>query len=311
MEKSEAIRQIRQVYPDLIIEEMVFLGAGFDSEAFLLNRSYVFKFPRHARAAKNLYKEAIVLKEIRNKLPLKVPEICFVGKSTKPDQLIFVGHEKIEGVPLDAEILATFTGERKDEMAKEIASFFKVLHNIELTPQIEGLEVDKKNKASYEYEVIKESAFPLLKKSVQQEIDEVYNRLLKQNFHYKKCLIHNDFGASNVYYDQETDQICGMIDFGDIAIYDRDMEFVCLMYDYEEGFDQEFVQKVLAYYGIDSAELVNKAKFAGFYNQLENVYLGKEFGMKALFDESILDIQEGLEGYKENILIEDRTMYYI
>lgn len=189
MEKSEAIRQIKQVYPDLIIEEMVFLGAGFDSEAFLLNCSYVFKFPRHARAAKNLYKEAIVLKEIRNKLPLKVPEICFVGKSTKPDQLIFVGHEKIEGVPLDAEILATFTGERKDEMAKEIASFFKVLHNIELTPQIVGLEVDKKNKASYEYEVIKESAFPLLKKSVQQEIDEVYNRLLKQNFHYKKCLI--------------------------------------------------------------------------------------------------------------------------
>ncbi|MFQ7236292.1 MAG: hypothetical protein ACLRPU_15555 [Enterococcus hulanensis] len=102
-----------------------------------------------------------------------------------------------------------------------------------------------------------------------------------------------------------------MIDFGDVAIYDRDMEFVCLMYDYEEGFDQEFVQKVLTYYGLDSADLVNKANFTDFYGQLENVYLGIEFDMKDLFEESIAAIQEGLDGYKENILSEDRTKYYL
>ncbi|MFR3687041.1 MAG: phosphotransferase family protein, partial [Enterococcus sp.] len=119
MDKEQAKTRIRQAYPELTIETVEFLGEGFDSETFLINQSYVFKFPRHARAARNLYKEAIILKEISDKLPLKVPKICFIGKADEPNQLDFVGQEKIEGVPLDAEILMTLTEEQKDEIAKE------------------------------------------------------------------------------------------------------------------------------------------------------------------------------------------------
>lgn len=311
MDKEQAKTRIRQTYPELTIETVEFLGEGFDSETFLINQSYVFKFPRHARAARNLYKEAIFLKEISDKLPLKVPKICFIGKADEPNQLNFVGQEKIEGVPLDAEILMTLTEEQKDEIVKELAVFFKALHEIELSSSIEGLEVDKKTKAAYEYEVIQQAAYPLLKKSVQQEIDEVYKRILQHDFDEKKCLIHNDFGASNVYYDQKTNTICGLIDFGDIAIYDRDMEFICLLFDYEEGFSQAFVHKILRYYGIEINNLQNKLAFIEFYNQLENVYLGKEFGMEELFTESIAEIQNGLEGYEENILLDDKTIFYM
>ncbi|MGG5369334.1 phosphotransferase family protein [Enterococcus sp. AZ196] len=311
MNKVEAMKQIKQEYPGLIIEDLRYLGTGFDSEAFLLNDAYVFKFPRHIRAAKNLYKEALVLREIKDQVPLKVPEICYVGKSEQPNQLKFIAQEKIEGVPLDAEILATLTDDRKEEMAKELAAFFKALHRIEWKTQVNNLEVNKNTKAAYEYEVIKEAAYPLLNESVKQEIDEVYDKLLKQEFHYNKCLIHNDFGASNVYYDPVSDKICGLIDFGDIALYDRDMEFVCLMYDYEEGFDQEFVGRILDYYGMDSKDIENKLAFTEFYNQLENVYLGKEFGMTDLFEDSVAEIKTGLKGFKENILLEDKTMYYL
>lgn len=311
MDKLEVKTKIKQVYPDLTINSLEFLGAGFDSEAFLLNQTYVFKFPRHTRAARNLYKEALILKEIKDQLPLKVPEVCFIGKSSKPNQLEFVGHEKIAGVPLNAEILATLSEERKDELAHGLADFFKALHSINLATTIDDLQVNKKAKAAHEYDVIKQAAYPLLKEAVQQEIDDVYQRILRHDFHYKKCLIHNDFGASNVYYDQETNRICGLIDFGDIAIYDRDMEFICLLFDYEEGFDHDFVKKMMEYYGIDAVELQNKLDFVDFYNQLESVYLGKEFGMEDLFEEGIAEIQNGLKGFKENILLEDKTIYYI
>ncbi len=50
MDKEQAKTRIRQAYPELTIETMEILGKGFDSEAFLINKSYVFKFPRHARA---------------------------------------------------------------------------------------------------------------------------------------------------------------------------------------------------------------------------------------------------------------------
>ncbi|MGL9814668.1 MULTISPECIES: phosphotransferase family protein [Enterococcus] len=311
MNKLEAQAAIEKVYPDLVIENFEFLGSGFDSDAFLLNQSYVFKFPRHARAARNLYKEAVVLREIKDQVPLKVPEICFVGESNRKHQLEFVGHEKINGVPLTADILQSLTTEEKENLNKELAAFFKALHEIKLPESIEGLEVDKKTKAAYEYKVIKQAAYPLLPKSVQLEIDEVYRRILQQDFHYQKCLIHNDFGASNVYYDQATNQICGLIDFGDVAIYDRDMEFVCLMFDYEEGFNQEFVQKLMVACEIDPNEIQKKLGFVDFYNQLENIYLGQEFGMTELFEDSVAEIQQGLKGYEENILLEDKTIDYL
>ena len=194
MDKEQAKTRIRQAYPELTIETMEILGKGFDSEAFLINQSYVFKFPRHARAARNLYKEVVVFKEINDKLPLKVPEICFIGKAEKPNQLDFVGQEKIKGVPLDAKILTTLTEEQKNEIAKELAAFFKTLHEIELSVSLEGLEVDKNAKAAYEYEVIQQAAYPLLKKSVQQEIDEVYkescNRIsTKKNVSFTMILV--------------------------------------------------------------------------------------------------------------------------
>lgn len=311
MNKIEVKTKISQAYPDLTIDTLEFLGEGFDSEAFLINQSYVFKFPRHTRAARNLYKEALILDGIKNQLPLKVPEIFFIGKSSKSDQLEFVGYEKIEGVPLNNKILDTLTEKQKDELAQELAIFFKALHKVELPIAIKGLEVDKKTKAAYEYNVIKKAAFPLLKESVQQEIDEVYRKILQHDYNDKKCLIHNDFGASNVYFDLMTNKICGLIDFGDVAIYDREMEFICLLFDYEEGFSQVFVEKMMDYYGLKIEELQNKLAFVEFYNQLENVYLGKEFGMDELFAESIAEIKAGLKGYEENILLDDRTIYYM
>lgn len=166
MDKQSAVNQINLEYPDFFIEKIEFLGSGFDSEAFLINQIYVFKFPRHQKAAKNLYKEALILKEIKGQVPLKVRDICFVGESDALNELQFVGYEKMEGVPLVAEILATLTKERKDKLAKELAAFFKALHGIDLSITIEGLEVEKKSKAKHEYKVIKESAYPFLKDSI-------------------------------------------------------------------------------------------------------------------------------------------------
>ena len=41
------------------------------------------------------------------------------------------------------------------------------------------------------------------------------------------------------------------------------------------------------------------------------MYLGKEFEIEELFVESIAEIQNGLNGYEENILVDDKTIYYM
>lgn len=312
MKKSEIINIINNQYPNYIIKFILSLGSGYDSEAYLVNDEYVFKFPKHQKAANNLYKEAHVLLEIKDKLPITVPGIKFMGKSSKRNSMDFVGYEKIEGCALTQEIFNSLDEKTKDEMVKELANFFKVLHSIKLKTDIDGLEIDKKDKCIKEYNIIKEFAFPMLDIQIKEKIDKLYEGILNNDFDYKRSLVHNDFGVSNIFFDTNTNKICGIIDFGDVAIYDQDIDFICLLQNNEEGLDRNFVLKILEYYNhSDIHSVIKKSEFNEFYSQLELIVLGKEFRIDSLFKESIEKIKKDIIGYKENIIEQRNYNYYI
>lgn len=308
MDKAD---EINQYYPDFAIDTIQFLGSGYDSEAYVVNEEYVFKFPRHEIAAKNLYKEAKVLLQIHDQLPIKVPEIKFVGPSDQPGQMLFVGYEKIGGEELTPDIIQTLDEETLDSLAKEVAGFFTVLHAIELDSELDELVIDKREKCAKEYEVIKSIVLPVVPEETKNQINALYEALLTTEFSYKSCLVHNDFGASNIFFDPLTNKITGIIDFGDIAIYDRDIDFICLLQSQEEGFDQAFVDNVFAHYGsIDLETVAKKNTFNEFYGQFENVYLGYAYGMDELFKESLESLKQGISGY-QSVMTEQNYVYYI
>lgn len=308
----EQVEAIKKYYPDFEIETIQFLNAGYDSEAYLINEQFVFKFPRHAIAAKNLYKEAHILIEIGDQLPIKVPTVHFLGVSENDRQMAFVGYERILGEPLTTEIVQSLSDEVLAALAKEIAAFFKALHAIKVDQLDKSLKLTKRDKCLKEFEVIESVVFPIVSEEMKEKINTIYKRILANDFQDTTCLVHNDFGASNIFFDTETNKICGIIDFGDIAIYDRDIDFVCLLQGQEEGFDQKFVDKVLAYYGYNDFEILEKKNdFNMFYAQLENVVLGYSYKMDELFEESLASLRQGISDYEKNILIEHNYRYYI
>lgn len=310
MNKTEIKKLITSQYPDYEVTSIASLGSGYDSDAYLINDEYVFKFPRHELAARNLYKEAKVLLEIRDQLPIKVPAILFT--SEEGNTMKFVGYEKIEGTEITPEIFNGLDETVKDRLAKELANFFKVLHNIQLKTSIEGLEIDKKEKCRKEYEAVKAAAYPKLNEYVRKQIDTIYENILNCDFTYTKSLVHNDFGASNVFFDTATNKICGIVDFGDIAIYDRDIDFICLLHTQEEGFDQKFVDKVIDYYECENLNSIhNKSDFITFSLQLSYIWLAHTFNMKELLDESIDNIKDGISDFENYIEIEKNYINYI
>lgn len=303
---------IKKYYSDFEIESLQFLNAGYDSEAYLVNDQFVFKFPRHHIAASNLYKEAQVLLEIRDQLPIKVPEVKYLGQSQETGQMEFVGYERIMGEALTPEIIRVLSKETLAALAKEIADFFTALHSIKLRRPIEGLTINKKEKCRKEFGFIKSVVLPAVSEESKEKINTIYDSILGSKFSDTNCLVHNDFGASNVFFDIKTNKLCGIIDFGDIAVYDRDIDFVCLLQSQEEGFDQAFVDMVLSQYGYNDLETLNKKNsFNEFYAQLENVFLGYSYEMNELFEESLEALKKGISDYERQIVIEQNYRYYI
>lgn len=309
---KDKIHTINSYYPKLAITSIDFLGAGYDSEAYVVNEEFVFKFPRHATAAANLYKEAHVLMEIRDQLPINVPEVLFTGPSDDFEQMVFVGYERIQGEALTPEVIQTLDEAVLDKLAKELAGFFSALHQIKLTTSIQGLHVDKKEKCQKEFAVIKSLVLPAVSSDSKDKINTLYEHILAADFEDTTCLVHNDFGASNVFFDRASNQICGIIDFGDVAIYDRDIDFVCLLQSEEEGFDQEFVKTLLTHYNYNQLDILQKkCGFNAFYAQFENVFLGYSFDMKDLLEEALASLKQGVQDYEEHVLIKQNYGYYI
>jgi aminoglycoside phosphotransferase (APT) family kinase protein len=67
-------------FPELAPVLLVSMGAGWDNTAYLVNGTWVFRFPRRWVAANLIRMEAAILPAIAQRLPLSVPVPCFLGQ---------------------------------------------------------------------------------------------------------------------------------------------------------------------------------------------------------------------------------------
>jgi len=296
---SKIIKIINGQFPDLIIESAGFLGAGYDSEAFLINHDHVFKFPKHQTASKNLRKEALALREIKNQLPLPIPDPEFLGVPAEIFDKYFMGYRKIDGVILTPEKFHSLGEQAKDEAAKDLASFLRALHNIKLSVEIDGLELELTEKYAEDYAKISKIAFLDLNENQRETVKKIYTDILKNKdlLNYRKCLAHCDLSACHILFDETTDKISGIIDFGDVSITDADYDFMYLLENSGEEFGRDFGLKVLEYYHHpDKNLMLKKADFYEFYWPFEQAIMGAEYGLEDWRHEGMEKIKNGKFG---------------
>ena len=111
---EDAARRIAEQFPALAgagadgVPHLEPLGRGWDNDAYLVNGSLVFRFPRRRIAAVCLRNEIASLPAIARSLPLPVPDPTHVGEPTEAYPYPFAGYARIAGrtacsVVLDAE----------------------------------------------------------------------------------------------------------------------------------------------------------------------------------------------------------------
>lgn len=272
---------------NLKVTKMKKMGEGLESEAFLVNNTFIFKHSKHSEAFKSMVKEIEVLNYIKDKISIDIPKIEFYS----PEYHIS-GYRLVEGKILTPKLFNGFTEVEQENLAKDIAQFIKEIHALKL-PDIDDLEINVLEDYESDYDYLKEKIYSIIPVEAQNYLDKFYKSILNNDnlIHYKKVLCHNDLSCNHILI--KNNKLSGIIDFGDVAITDADKDFVYLLEQSDEEIGREFVLNVLKYYNQTSVEsAVWKSDLNDIYYPIEQTICGNNIGDDKTFNEGLNKIKK-------------------
>lgn len=266
----------------LIVHNMIVLGQGFDSTAYLVNNEYIFKQSKHDEARNNLKREIRVLNYLKGKITLQIPDIEYYSQ-----EYSICGYKEIKGNKLSPDIYNSFSDDEKDALAQDIALFLREMHAIPL-PDIDGLELHVIDDYRSDYETLRETVYDKIPDKSKRYIDDLYKRILndKRISQYDKALCHNDLSCNHILI--QDNKAVGIIDFGDAAVTDRDKDFVYLLEESSEEIGRDFGIKVLEYYQHPNKELpILKADLNEEYYPIEQILGGQAMKLDNMYNKGL------------------------
>lgn len=260
------------------------LGSGDDSDAFLLEKSYVVKIPKRESVKKTQRREFLLYDFLGGvNLPFEVPKTVYMS-----DEFNVMTY--IEGSRMSFKEYENLREAQKEQLAADEADFLKALHKIPVdlnNPLFNEVFKDKKEEFREDREallaILDKIGHSDLKPLVQRIFDGLFNNGLL--YDYTPCLIHNDFSANNMIF-------CGnrlkaVIDFGDFAIGDPHSDFRHLLDGDSCDFGKEFGCRVIEHYGGDIIAIEEKARISDNYWPIEQVICGFRRGDEKMVEEGV------------------------
>jgi aminoglycoside phosphotransferase (APT) family kinase protein len=117
---------IARQFPELAPATITPLGAGWDNTAYLVNDTWVFRFPRRLIAVQLLRNETALLPALASHLPLPIPLPCYYGEPDERYPWCFAGYRKLPG---DTACRAGLDESQRAAAATPIARFLRALHS--------------------------------------------------------------------------------------------------------------------------------------------------------------------------------------
>ncbi|GAA0594692.1 phosphotransferase [Virgibacillus siamensis] len=274
--RSTYINRIKQVYPDLAIEKVKQIDTGQNNDVLEINDSLIFRFPKYKEGIDKLIHETDILvnakKIMRN---CAIPEPIYQSFNIKEVGKVFSGYRKIEGVPLYRPDI-TEAGELETQIRSfSLVNFLLRLHAAS-TDGLDEAAPDPEAEYSNLFDRIQRKLFPYMRPDAKKEVSGFFGNFFTKinTFHFKPVLIHGDFGASNLLWDDKSLELVGVIDFGESGIGDPAYDFA----------------GVLASYGYE------------FFKRCVDTYDDNETGIehRALFYQKTFALLEALHGVEHN-----------
>jgi|TARA_B100000315_G_C14592105_1_gene596484 aminoglycoside 2''-phosphotransferase len=277
------VRQALQSdFPDLGIRTLTALGEGWNSNAYLVNEEWVFRFPKRKDVEKNLQRELALLPELSQHLPVALPQFAFTALAPVSFPFIYAGYQKMPGafawdVPND------------DLDQGAIAhSFAEVLMALHAFPPDRALDLGCEEEytpftGATRQRVAEEFAkIPPWPKH--REYQERLHRYLDSvdisslGAPERFLVIHGDLLPDHLLLPQSLDRISAIIDWGEVKVGDPAAEFAGLYY----WLGRDFVDSVLHHYRLayDPA-MLERARFIALAVGIGDVWYGIDANLPA------------------------------
>ena len=246
-------------FPTLSPAEASYLGEGCDSVAFVVNRQYVFRFPKRDDVEEQLLREVPLLASLGPRLPIAIPRYEFVGQPSAHFSRQFGGYPLIDGTPA---IHLDLTGARLVALAPAIGGALSALHGWDAADAtalgVPGTGID---------DVIDEvrsdalADFDLLAHHAPGAPLEHWHAYLKARPQHaatpaRPVVVHADLAAEHVLCDPRSHAVTGIIDWSEIAMADAALDFAGM---YHWG-GSAFVEAILLSYTGPPLEPVDRER---------------------------------------------------
>jgi aminoglycoside phosphotransferase (APT) family kinase protein len=267
--EGDARARITQRFPDVrarTIRRMPHVGWGGDSDAFLVDDRWIFRFPRYDETRAQLAMEERLLPRLAPVLPLAIPRFTHVarGPAGRPE---FAGYEVIHGEP----------GGRPP--AAEIAAFIAALHAFPVD------DAAACGVAPALREPVREEILALLAAGERRWVAALEARL--RSLDHEPHLAHGDLSTDHILCDGG--RPTGVIDWSDASIFDpaSDLVWCC-------DFGIDYLDTVLEHYGADDPGLRERVLVCAALVPLVQVGWGLSTG-------SDRDVREGIDDFRDGM----------
>ena len=279
--QNELPRIIADQFPDLAPVHVTYLGEGYDSTAFDVNGSWVFRFPKRADVEAQQLLELRVLPVLGGRVPLRVPLPLCPGQPTAAFPMHFMGYRKLPGVPGIHIVPEQFPFAAA---AHELGRFLSALHAFPVAEARRLGVADQGNDALIEEcraEALED--FRLVREVAPDQPLDAWQAWLSAGTPggvarpSSPVLVHNDLAAEHVLCDPEAGKLTGVIDWSDMALGDPAADIAGL---FHWGGDP-FVKGVLAHYdGQVDDHCLARARFMAACRGVGDVVFGLEMNRR-------------------------------
>lgn len=287
--KSKWKRKVEKLTPTIEVESIAVNDSGMHNTIVTVNHEWVYRFPKYKEELERTAKEYHVLKALKHyiSLPIPYPEYANLQGCNIKDA--FMMYRLIPGKPLFKQSFLQV--EDHEKLAMQLGTFLKELHSVPVD-QFAALNIenaDSRHKWMQFYESVRSKLYPLMRVEVREQFEKMFDVFFNEpcNFHFEKCLVHGDFGPTNILH--EGGNISGILDFSEVAIDDPALDIASLIgkFGYGEGF-AKLIEKVYPQAGA----YLSRASFYRSTFALQDALLG--YDMK---NEEILEL--GMQDYSK------------
>lgn len=222
IDADTALQLINNQFPELHAKDIAFLGAGNDNTAFLVNDTYVFRFPRKTESIALLQNELFILPKIAAQLPYPVPTPQWIGKPESNYPWFFAGYTMLPG---RSACQFNLTDAERATLAKPLAHFLSKLHAIPVSeehrmnlPNYTQAKLDPAiviPKCRKNLEHIESLGFHINKRHLDHLLDTFAALPLRQS----SSIVHGDLYVRHLVLNNNS-QLSSIIDWGDVHIGD-------------------------------------------------------------------------------------------